>query len=281
MNYRHIYHAGNFADVLKHAALCWIISYLQRKPAPLRVLETHAGAGRYDLSSPKAARTGEWLEGVARLAEPLEAGAEAFLEPYRATLAACGWTGEGGGRNYPGSPLLARRMLRPDDRYVGAELHGETCTALRASLGRDERCKALFLDGWVALRANTPPRERRGVTLIDPAFEEADEWTAAARELTAAWRKWPTGCFMLWYPLKNPRLADDLVEDLREGGVTGLLRVELMVDDLAAADRLAGCGLLIVNAPWTFASAVEAALPALAARLARGGAAGYRCDLVC
>lgn len=279
MNYRHVYHAGNFADVLKHALLCWIIAYLQQKDPPIRVIETHAGAGRYDLSSEKAERTGEWREGVARLAEPLPDDAEALLAPYRAALLASGWTGSAPGLTYPGSPLLVKRMLREGDRYIGAELHAETFGELRGALGRDERCKALNLDGWTALRANVPPKERRGLVLIDPAFERAEEWGQMARETILAWRKWPTGLFMLWYPLKNPRQADELADALLAGGVKALLRVELMVEDVASAQKLSGCGLQIVNPPWTLAPLAEAALPALAERLARGGKALYRCEL--
>lgn len=278
MNYRHVYHAGNFADVLKHAVLCWIIAYLHQKDAPIRVIETHAGAGRYDLSSEQAARTGEWCEGIARLSDPLAAEAEALLTPYRQALGACGWTGEPGGMIYPGSPLLARAMLRPLDRYIGAELHGETYGELRRALGRDERCKALQIDAWNALRANVPPRERRGVVLIDPPFERVDEWQSCARETVAAWMKWPTGVFAIWYPLKNPRLADDLQEAIIAAGVKSLLRLDLIVDDPATAEKLAGCGLQIMNPPWTLAATAEAAMPVIAQAFARRGKALYRCE---
>lgn len=279
MNYRHLFHAGNFADVLKHAVFAWIVAYLQRKPNPLRIIESHAGAGRYDLASEQASRTGEWREGVARLAEPLDEAAETLLAPYRAALAACGWTGRPGGLVYPGSPLLSQRLLREGDRYVGAELHAETFEALRLAIGQDRRCKLLAIDGWHALRANVPPVERRGLVLIDPAFEGSDEWEVASREMINAWRKWPTGCLMLWYPLKNPRQADDLADALAAAGVAERLRVDIHVDDLATADRLAGCGLQVVNPPWGLDAAVEAGLPGLAARLARSGTARYRCDL--
>ncbi len=278
MNYRHHFHAGNFADVLKHAALCWSIAHLKAKPQPFRIIESHAGAGRYDLGSEQAQRTGEWLEGIARLDAPLDEAGERLLAPYRTALAATGWTGQRGGLAYPGSPLIAQAMARADDRYIGAELHPGTFAKLRAALGRDERCKALPIDGWQALRANVPPKERRGLALIDPAFEKADEWSIAAREVAGAYAKWPTGSYMIWYPLKNPRQADELADALRRAGLAKLLRVELMVDDLATAEKLAGCGLLIVNPPWTLAPALEAALPGLAERLARGRRAGYRCE---
>lgn len=278
MNYRHAFHAGNFADVLKHAVLAWIIDYLQRKPAPIRIIETHAGAGLYDLAASAAARTGEWREGIGLLAEPLDGPAEAALAPYRAALTAL--RAGHGPHTYPGSPLLCQHMLRADDRYIGAELHGETSWQLRNALGRDSRVKVLLMDGWQALRANTPPKERRGLVLIDPAFEAADEWTQLEKELLSAWRKWPTGCFLVWYPLKNPRQSDLLAEALVEAGVPDALRMELVVDDLATAEKLAGCGLIVINPPWTLRETAEALLPALAGRLARSRRAGFRCDVI-
>jgi 23S rRNA (adenine2030-N6)-methyltransferase len=275
MNYRHAFHAGNFADVLKHAVLVFIIRYLQQKPGPIRIIETHAGAGLYDLASEEAARTSEWKHGIGRLDRPFDAPVEAVLAPFREVLAVL--RRAHGQQSYPGSPLIAQTLLRADDAYLGAELHPKVFAALELALGPDRRCKVLEQDGWKALRAGLPPPERRGVVLIDPAFEGADEWRELTRETLAAIRKWPTGCFMIWYPLKNPRQADDLADAL--GAVAAnLLRLELAVDDLASAQKLAGCGLLIVNPPWTLAEAMGVALPALAERLARSEHAGYRCE---
>jgi 23S rRNA (adenine2030-N6)-methyltransferase len=276
MNYRHAFHAGNFADVLKHVVLARVIAYLQRKPQPIRVIETHAGAGLYALGSEAAERTGEWRDGVSRMELPFDPAVETLLEPWRLALA--GSRAHHGDATYPGSPGLCRELMRPDDAYLGAELHPATFAELAAFMGRDRRMKALHLDAWVALRANVPPRERRGLVLIDPAFEAADEWPAMARELIAAWRKWPTGCFIAWYPLKNPRLADDFAAAVGSSGAGDVLRLELMVDDIVLADRLAGAGLLIINPPWTLRLEGEMLLPALAARLARGPRAGYRCE---
>lgn len=278
MNYRHAFHAGNFADVLKHAVLASVISYLQQKPGAIRVIESHAGGGLYDLGSLAAARTGEWRDGIGLLAEPLDAEAEAVLAPFREALSVLR---AGHGPNiYPGSPLICQQMLRADDRYIGAELHGETNWQLKTALNKDKRFKVLLMDGWQALRANVPPKERRGVVLIDPAFEAADEWLVTAREVTAAWRKWQTGCFIVWYPLKNPRQADDLARAIGDAGVANALRLELIVDDLAAAEKLAGCGLIVINPPWTLRDQAEALLPSLASRLARSRKAGFRCEAI-
>jgi 23S rRNA (adenine2030-N6)-methyltransferase len=275
VNYRHAFHAGNFADVLKHAVLAFIIRYLQTKPGPIRIIETHAGAGLYDLGSEAAARTSEWKEGVGRMEAAFDAEAEAALAPYRDVLAAI--RGKHGPRSYPGSPLIAQHMMRPSDAYVGAEMHPRTFAQLVDALGADRRCRVTETDGWRVLRAGTPPPERRGIILIDPAFESGDEWATATSEVLAAIRKWPTGCFMIWHPLKNPRQADDLARALRPAS-SHLLRAELMVDDLASAAKLAGCGLQIVNPPWTLEAALQRLLPQLAERLARSDRAGYRCD---
>lgn len=278
MNYRHAFHAGNFADVLKHAVLAWIISYLQQKPGAIRVIETHAGAGLYDLAASAAARTGEWREGIGRLDEPLADEPEVFLAPYREALAAL--RAGHGPQTYPGSPLICQQMLRADDRYIGAELHGETHWQLNTLLKRDARFKLILRDGWEVLRANIPPKERRGLVLIDPAFEAPDEWETLTRQVIAAARKWPTGCFMVWYPLKNPRQSDDLAHAIAEAGIASAIRLELIVDDLAKAEKLAGCGLIIINPPWTLRAEAQALLPALAERLARSNRAGYRCEVI-
>jgi 23S rRNA (adenine2030-N6)-methyltransferase len=276
LNYRHAFHAGNFADVLKHVVLARVIAYLHIKPAPIRVMETHAGAGLYDLSGAAAARTGEWREGVGRMETPFSAEVETILAPWRAALASL--RAGHGAASYPGSPLFCQELLRSDDRYIGAELHGETSWQLRNALGKDRRFKVLLMDGWHALRANVPPVERRGIVLIDPAFEAADEWERMQGELLAAHRKWPTGCYLVWYPLKNPRQADDLARAVLEAGVHSAIRMDILVDDLAGADRLAGCGLIAINPPWTLMGEAERLLPALAGRLARSARAGYRCE---
>lgn len=278
MNYRHAFHAGNFADVLKHAVLARIISYLHQKPGSIRVIETHAGAGLYDLSASAAARTGEWREGIGRLDLPLAGAAETVLGPYRDALSAL--RAGHGAQIYPGSPLFCQQLLRADDRYIGAELHGETNWQLNTLLKRDARFKVILRDGWEVLRANIPPKERRGVVLIDPAFEMENEWEHLTQELIAAVRKWPTGCFMVWYPLKNPRLSDDLAHAVADAEVSSAIRLELIVDDLATAEKLAGCGLIVINPPWTLLAEAKALLPALAERLARTNRAGYRCETI-
>jgi 23S rRNA (adenine2030-N6)-methyltransferase len=217
MNYRHAFHAGNFADVLKHAVLCRILVYLRQKPAAFRVLDTHAGAGRFDLAGNEASRTGEWRAGIGRLlTASLAPQAAELLAPYLDIVRQANSDAanseqpnseqaDSGGplRVYPGSPLIAQALLRSQDRLVSCELEPGAVTALGRHLGGDRRAKAVEIDGWTALGAYLPPPERRGVVLIDPPFEKPDEFSRLATGLTAAYRKWPGGSYMLWYPIKD------------------------------------------------------------------------------
>src|SRR6266446_9340448 len=191
MNYRHAYHAGNFADVVKHAVLVRILVHLCGKPAAYRVIDTHAGAGLYDLAGPEAARSLEWRAGIHRLlAMPTAEPARALLAPYLDVVA--GLNGAGRLTTYPGSPALARAFLRPQDRLLACELEPHAASALMRNFARDRRVKVVAIDGWTALNAYVPPPERRGLVLVDPAFEDAGDFARLARGLEIAHRKWPT-----------------------------------------------------------------------------------------
>jgi 23S rRNA (adenine2030-N6)-methyltransferase len=259
MNYRHAFHAGNFADVHKHAVLARILVHLGEKAAPFRVIDTHAGAALYDLAAEPAARTGEWRDGIGRLlAVDLPEDVRALLAPY---LAAVGAANPGGGlRRYPGSPLIALNLMRPQDRLVACELEPRAAAALAAHLRRDRRARAVEIDGWVALNAYVPPKERRGVVLIDPPYEDKHEFARLADALAAAQRKWPTGIFLLWYPIKERSGPDRLAAALRRGATAKvaakILRAELEWKP-EASGRLAGAGLIIVNPPWRLAEELE------------------------
>ena len=279
MNYRHGFHAGNFADVLKHVVLTRILAHLNAKDAPWRVIDTHAGAGRYDLGSEEALRTHEWKDGVARLdRSPLHGPAEALLRPWREALS--GARARHGADAYPGSPWLCRHAMRADDRLIAAELHPQTYKKLAAALGRDARCKALAIDGWHALRGNVPPRERRGLVLIDPPFEQQDEFAVLAAEFVAAHRKWPTGIYALWHPIKDRRAADGLLAAISAAGIGRLLRLEIDVDRPEAAGGLSATGLIVVNPPWRLAQEAALLLPALSERLAQGPRPRYTCESI-
>lgn len=275
MNYRHTYHAGNFADVLKHATLVRIVEYLKQKPAPFRVIDTHAGRGRYALASREARKTGEWERGIGRLlgpgAEPLPQAAQQALAPYLDAMRA---ENPSGGINiYPGSPCLVLRLMRPDDMLVANELHPEERGELERALGRDRRVKVMALDGWVALKSLLPPKERRGIVLVDPPFEEEGEFARLAHGLAQGLERFATGVFVLWYPIKDEQPVARFHRSLADLRVPKLLCIELLVRRPSDPDRLNGCGLIVANPPYTLKDELAAVLPELSRRLgdARGG----------
>lgn len=277
MNYRHAFHAGNFADVLKHIVLCRVLLHLRAKPTPFRVIDTHAGGGLYDLAGHEASRSGEWRDGIGRL-RPAEMMGEAaaLLAPYLDAVAACNPGPEL--IRYPGSAALARAFLRPQDRLVACEIMPEAAASLGSALAGDMRCKVLRLDGWTALHAQVPPKERRGVILVDPPFEQADDFVRLRDGVAAAHRKWATGIFIVWYPIKDRDGPDALAKGLLRHGVTKSLRVELTVGAPAVPGGLHRCGLIVINPPWRLESDLSVLLPSLAHRLSSGRAEAFRLD---
>ena len=273
MNYQHAFHAGSFADVHKHAVLTRVLEHLRLKPAAFRVIDSHAGAGRYDLLGPEATRSGEWQDGIARViaAGALEEGPRALLAPYRDIIAA--FNPDGRLRFYPGSPLIANALLRRQDRLIACEAEPGAAGSLRASLRGDHRAKVLTIDGWMALNANVPPKERRGVVLVDPPYEDAADFTRLPAALAAAHRKWPTGIYMLWYPIKERGAADALARRLRRLGVAKILRCEIVLDAPRADIGLVGSGLILVNPPYPLEEELRVLLPALAHIFAPGATA--------
>jgi 23S rRNA (adenine2030-N6)-methyltransferase len=271
MNYRHVFHAGNFADVFKHAVLGRILMHLRAKPAPFRVIDTHAGAGLYDLQSEEARRGGEWRGGIGRLIEArangaLAADVEALLMPLFDVLAALNPPDRLS--VYPGSPALARAWLRPQDRLLACELEPKAAAALAANLRGDPRIKTLAIDGWTALSAYLPPKERRGVVLVDPPFERPDEFSKLVDRLAHAHRNWPTGIYMLWYPIKDRAGPDRLAKALRRLAIPKILRAEMMIAPPRAGGPLSGSGLILVNPPWTLESELKVLSPFLSRLLA-------------
>jgi 23S rRNA (adenine2030-N6)-methyltransferase len=270
VNYQHAFHAGNFADVHKHAVLARIICYLKAKPAALRVIDTHAGAGRYDLRSAQAPRGGEWQEGIARLLDrPLPDEVRALLAPYLDVVRNLNPGGRL--RVYPGSPLVALALMRPQDRLVACELEPRAAASLKAVL-RDRRAKALAIDGWTALGAYVPPKERRGVVLVDPPFEDAADFTRLASALAAAHRKWPTGIYLLWYPIKERDAPDALARRLRKLAMPSVLRCEITLGPPRADAGLIGSGLIVINPPFKLDADLKILLPALGEAFATGAA---------
>jgi 23S rRNA (adenine2030-N6)-methyltransferase len=275
MNYRHAYHAGNFADVLKHAVLALVIEHLKLKPTPFRIIDTHAGVGLYDLTAAAALKTGEWREGIGRIAAAdLPKEAADSLAPYLGVVR--GLNGKGTLTRYPGSPLVARRLMRACDRLVVNELHPEDHIALRQLFARDAQTKVLALDGWIALKSLLPPKERRGVVLVDPAFEEPGELDRLVEGLKDAARRFATGTILLWYPIKDARSVASFRRRIAGLALAKALAVELMIRSPDDPARLNGAGLVLINAPFTLPQKLEVLLPQLARLLAQGEGAGFR-----
>ena len=285
MNYRHAFHAGNFADVLKHAVLARILVHLAAKPAPFRVLDTHAGIGLYDLAGPQADRTGEWRDGIGRiLAAPFPPAVAALVEPWLTAVAsAVGRTRAEhllatAPSRYPGSPLIVRSGLRRDDRATVVELHPGDAAALAELFAGDARVKVVELDGWLALKSFLPFKERRGLVVVDPPFEKPGEFDRIVTGLVQATRRFATATYLVWHPIKDRRDLERFHEALVATGIRRVMTVELATAALRADGPLVANGLVVVNPPWKLAEELDVMLPALAERLATGpgAAASWR-----
>lgn len=256
MNYRHAFHAGNFADCMKHALLVWILRALMRKPTPIFVLDTHAGAGAYSLAG-AAERTGEWRGGIGRLLE----GTPPVLADY------FGLVREAGEACYPGSPALIAMLLRQDDRLACCELHPEEYAALRRRFARDRRVGIHHRDGWEGLRALLPPPQRRGLVLIDPPYEASDEFDHLLAGLQIAQTRFRAGVFAAWYPIKHRAPVRRFLTGVSDSGIRDVVTAELLLRAPLDPGRLNGCGLLVVNPPYGFEEAGAAILGGLLERL--------------
>ena len=280
MNYRHAFHAGGFADVIKHIVLVRILSYLHEKASPFRFIDTHAGAGLYDLTSEEARRGGEWLTGIARLRQArFSAETATLIEPYLDIVRA--FNPEPELKVYPGSPLIARALLRPQDRLTACEVEPKARKRLVEALHRDTQARVVDVDGWLALPAFVPPNERRGLVLIDPPYEQKDEFERLADGFAQAFSRWPTGSYLLWYPVKSRRATDGLARRVADAVTAGpspgkCLRLEFSVAPQDLGTALTSAGLLMVNPPWTLAGDLKAILPELQKPLGQGGAGRFR-----
>ncbi len=272
MNYRHAYHAGNFADVLKHVVLIALIESLKAKQTPFAVLDTHAGAGRYSLASEEALKTGEFRDGVLRLlaAERLPTLVHAYLNLVRA---------QNGSQTYPGSPLIAAQLLRDHDRLMLCEVQDAEVASLRQLFARDGRVAVHQRDGYQAMSALLPPAEKRGLVLIDPPFEAQElEYRVIEEALAAAHKRFANGVYAVWYPIKLRQSVLPFHRWLKESGLRKVLVAEICVHPDNSALRLNGCGMAIVNAPYKLDRTLAEILPTLATTLAQSRYAQFKLE---
>lgn len=277
MNYRHGFHAGNFADVVKHAILARALVALTRKDAPFRYIDTHAGAGRYDLSGERAQRSPEWRDGVARLlgAPPPPSDIAQLLKPYLDAIGPD--VADHRPAAYPGSPAIAQRLARAQDVIALNEKHPDERRALEQALGKDRRLRIGALDGYVALGAQTPPKERRGLALIDPPFEKPGEHGRVDAALRIALGKWPQGTYIVWRPIKDREEDAAFLSGLKELGRPNVANFEHDVGRAPPpAPALRRAGIVIVNPPHRVFEEIEALLMYLTPLLARGDGAGFK-----
>jgi 23S rRNA (adenine2030-N6)-methyltransferase len=279
MNYRHAYHAGNFADVFKHVLLSRLIEYLKRKESAFRVIDTHAGQGLYDLRAAEPGKTGEWILGAGRVLNAgLSEEAAELMGPYLSILRQ--WLFDGVLTAYPGSPVIARGLMRRQDRLSACELHPEDFNALQAHFAGDWQARTMQLDGWLVPGSQLPPKEKRGLVLIDPPFEAQGEFGRLADALARGVGRWPGGMFALWYPIKHDQQVASFIDGLARSGVGRLLRAELWVRGPAAEPVFRGCGMVIRNPPYVLEGELSAILPELAQCMSIDDGAGWRIDVI-
>lgn len=268
--YRHLFHAGNFADVFKHALLTRLLIALGEKDKPYCYLDTHAGVGRYDLTHAWAQKAREYENGIGRLWS--RSDIPPAFAPYMDAVKA-----ENTGRKlrfYPGSPLLARRLVRRIDRIVLTELNKTDFAELKQRFARDRQVAVHLLDGYQGLKAFLPPRERRGLVLIDSSFDRAREFSRIATALAEAHARWATGTYAIWYPLMAPAAMRNFERDIKNLEIRKILRLEM---EIAARDfdaTIPGCGMLIVNPPWRFEDEARPLLRWLWSALSEKGVGG-------
>ena len=277
MNYRHAFHAGNHGDVLKHVLLTRVLIYMLQKNAALAVLDAHAGIGHYDLTGLEAFKTGEWRGGIGRLlAAELRDDVAGLLSPY---LDAVSGMNDGGLLDrYPGSPALARGLLRVGDRLLLNELHREDHETLSLRFAGDPLVRVSHVDAGQAIRAAFRERAFRCTPVIDPAFEVTDETSRVARMVAQALRRMAHVCMMIWYPVTTQAFADSFCESLTFAGAKGVLRAEVLVRAPFENGGLAGSGVVVVNPPWTLHDELNIILPALASILGEGGQGSYKLE---
>lgn len=274
MNYRHAFHAGNFADVLKHVVLIMLVEHLKKKPSPFFFLDTHAGRGRYDLSQAESQKSGEYRDGIGRLLEVRPADLPPELASYVGLVRQAAGPGRSAITAYPGSPAVVALLRRPSDRLVLVEMEAREADALRDALGRQKLVSIVEGDGYAALKAQLPPRENRGLVLIDPPYESDAEFDRVLAGLELAYERWPTGTYCVWYPVTGRAGPTRFRRDLERSGIRRVLGVTLGVRPQDAQVGMGTSGLVIVNPPWQLDARLGELLPELHRRLAPDGQGG-------
>ncbi len=271
MNYRHRFHAGNFADVVKHSVLALLLKSLHRKDTPFCYLDTHAGAGRYDLMGEAAQKTGEYRDGILRL---WQTPALPELADYLAAVRAI--NADGALHYYPGSPLIARFFLRPRDRLVLLERQPDDSAQLNTAFAGDRRVTVATQNGYAGLKALLPPKEKRGLVLIDPPYESDKEYGQVIEGLRIAQARWASGIFALWYPIKSRPPVERFQRALLATGIRKILAIDFCPYPEDSSFRLNGCGMVVVNPPWKLDETLQTLLPKLLAVLGQHPAARTR-----
>ena len=274
LSYRHAYHAGNFADVMKHIVLTSVLRYMTRKDSPLCYIDTHAGAGGYDLGSDFARKTGESISGIGRIWASGRApdSVAAYLDLVRR------FNGAGELQRYPGSPWIAAEVLRQQDRLMLCELHTSDFPQLAQAFRKDRRVHAFAEDGYRFGKGLLPPRERRGLILIDPSYELGTEYDTALTALTSLQRRFSTGTYALWYPVLDTQRSKVLRTAIEKSAMRDVLHLELIVADPKTLPGMYGCGMIVVNPPWTLREEMQTVLPWLATALAQDKSAGFQVE---
>ena len=272
--YRHLFHAGNFADVFKHALLTRLLIALNAKDKPYCYLDTHAGIGRYDLAHEWAWKTREFENGIVRLwdRKDIPAGLAPYMDAVRSE------NPKGRLRYYPGSPLIALKLRRPGDRIVLTELGKTDCAELEAVAGGKRNVSVHLMDGYQALKAFLPPKERRGLVLLDSSFDRSGEFARIVRALKQAQQRWPTGTYAVWYPMMAPAAMHGFARDVTKTGIGKILRLELQVREPESRVPMPGCGMLVVNPPWKFDAEARPLLDWIWRALSPEGKGGARVE---
>lgn len=264
MNYRHIYHSGNFSDVVKHFVLTLIMQKMCEKDAPFCAIDSHAGIGLYDLGAHEVSRTLEYRGGIKKLCD--QGSVDPVFKPYLDAVHVYN-RGIGDLQWYPGSPCIMRAFLRQQDRLLLSELHPIDCETLKKNFRHDAQVQIFHQDGYVSLRALLPPLERRGVVLIDPPFEKKEEFDLVLKGILEAYRRFSTGIYLVWHPLKDRKGVQKFYDKLSAAGIAGILAVEFLVEKVPTSTKLNGCGLVIINPPWQLEEALTSSLKVLASYL--------------